>query len=222
MQIIIGGILLLVIGGLLIGVIRRNFFPLLILSGMVWAAFAYTAYFFWTLGIGFVLLLAIAYIVQMRNLKNIRSECEPLLRQKNLVLVTEKFVGYDHEQKKLFLKEYWKKLSTYAIDGDDFLHSLLAWDVISFSKTKINNIGDAAIFEKKDGEEYLKKSWGFMKEWDMDMAIKVLKKLGVRATEQAIVDQREKKPVVLINIRLTDEDNDSDPLISCGNVIDLD
>jgi len=221
-HLLIGGILLLAIGYFLIGVVRRNFFPLLFLSIAVWVAFAYTSYFLWTLGIGFVLLLVIAYMIQLRNFRNIRLECEPLLRKKRLELLAKKFIEYDQEHKKLFLKEYGKKFSTYSIDGDDFLRHLLGLDIMSFSEAKMNNKKDAAIFEKEEGEEYLGKAWGFMDGWGMDKAIEVLNCCGIRATEQSIIDQKKKVPVVLINIRLTEEGGDCDPLISCGEVIDLD
>lgn len=222
MQIIIGGILLLVIGYLLIGVVRKHFFALLFLTGAIWAAFAYTSYFFWTLGVGFVLLLIVGYLVQVYNLRNIRLECEPLLKRGDLEQLIRKYLDYDSDHKKQFLKEYGGKFSRYAVDGDKFLRRLLAEDVISFSWQKVGNRNDVAIFEKKDGDEYLEKAWGFMDGWGIDKAVAVLNECGIRVTEQSIFNQKEKKPVVLITVRLADEEESSDPHISCGQVIDLD
>lgn len=222
MHLIIGTILLLGLVYLLIKVVRKHFFLVLILSGAVWAAFAYTSYFFMALGVGFVFFLMVGYFIQVHNLRVIRSECEPLLKKNNLEMLTEKFVGYNHEYKMLFLKEYSKKFFSYSIDGDELMQSLLVADILSFSENKINNKGDAAIFEKKEGEEYLARAWGFMEGWGINMAVDVMKKIGIQVTEQSIIDKKKNMTIVLINIRITDEDDDSDPLIKCGAVIDLD
>ncbi len=221
MQIIIGVILIILICAFLFKIVKKNFFPLLFLGALVWAAYRYTYYFFWSVGIGFVVLVVAAYFVQRSKKKKIRAECEHLLQGKNFESLNSKFVSFNSEERKLFVDIYHKELALRFKDGERVLEQLFLRDFLLFAENKIGKAGNSAIFEKHVGERYLKDTWGVIDGWGVDLAIKLLKNESVAITE-ALIRDKEKNPINLITIRFSEEDGGIDPLIACDEVIELD
>lgn len=221
--IIVGGFLFLLVLGFIGFALKAlvKFSPFLIIGGiLVWAMFAYPSQFFWVAGVSLVLLLCAGAYHNHSQVRIIKNECLPLLKTKNTTALLEKFLEYNSHQKKIFLETFSGTFSTYSIYEERLMNELFLSDFIEFAKNNSKEKSDSMIFEKKDGDAYLRKAWKQQGK-DVDAAKTLLQLSKKFSIQEQNIFNKDKESIALIIIKKK-TNTDLNLSIDFSGAIDLD
>ena len=160
-----------------------------------------------------------AFYENKKQTKEIELECLPFFQSKNTTVLTEIFLKYDTEKKKLFLSIYYGQIEKYITDKDAFVDQLFMSDFFEFAAQRTDDKNQSMIFEKDTCDKYLEDVWAQLGK-NVDFAKNLLSNSSTFAIQEQRIFQNGKDPVKLIIIKK--KEISKNPYFDLSNAISLD